>query len=502
MAKSYLDYIDEINSQALYDGLLLEGMFGNRIIPIFTTDSFYTFINSNQMLNFSKNSNIDYIRYKSNRNNKLPRMMGIPNPFAYENLCKDLMIYWNNIQMHFSNKTNNDKYKISQVHLRKMKGTKKLFDMNYNNFKTDDTLMDELKIGKKYVVKADISNCFPSIYTHSIPWALVGKENAKQYQKDSFWFNSIDSSCRAMKMKETHGILVGPHTSNIISEIILCDIDSKLKDYTYTRHIDDYTCYCEGEKEAEQFLEVLQKELSNYDLFLNNKKTEIIKMPNIINDDWNEQLKNFSFNFYEDQIKYNSLKSFFNLVDLFVFKTNNLSIIYYAWKIINKYNLSKNAKSLYLKLSRYYLYHFPYLYPFFEKYVIEKLSLSVDDIKDIVKENIFNMMEKSNYEGVSYCLYYVYKYGIDVDDVYDNNLNKLYEDSKNTNDCIVLLLAALCVQSNKNEYKKYKNYAREILNNDEMNKYWLFCYEILTQTDLKSDWKKAKKAGVSFVKQM
>ena len=66
-------------------------------------------------------------------------------------------------------KTNDDIYKISQIHLRKMKGTKKLFDMNYNNFKTDDTLMDELKIGKRYVVKADISNCFPSIYTHSIP---------------------------------------------------------------------------------------------------------------------------------------------------------------------------------------------------------------------------------------------------------------------------------------------------------------------------------------------
>ena len=46
--------------------------------------------------------------------------------------------------------------------------------MNYSNWKTDGTPEPDLLIGKKYIVKADISTCFPSIYTHSIPWALVG----------------------------------------------------------------------------------------------------------------------------------------------------------------------------------------------------------------------------------------------------------------------------------------------------------------------------------------
>ena len=33
---------------------------------------------------------------------------------------------------------------------------------------------------KKYIVKTDIENCFPSMYTHSLPWALVGKGIAKK----------------------------------------------------------------------------------------------------------------------------------------------------------------------------------------------------------------------------------------------------------------------------------------------------------------------------------
>lgn len=52
--------------------------------------------------------------------------------------------------------------------------------MSYSNWKTDGTPEPDLLIGKRYVVKADISTCFPSIYTHSIPWALAGKATAKK----------------------------------------------------------------------------------------------------------------------------------------------------------------------------------------------------------------------------------------------------------------------------------------------------------------------------------
>ena len=196
--------------------------------------------------------------------------------------------------------------------------------------------------------------------------------------------------------------------------------------------------------------------------------------------------------FYNDEIKYNSLKMFFNLVDLLVEQTNNISIVYYAWKIINDIKLTENSKKLFFKLARYYIYHFPYLFPFFEKQIIEKLQLSNEEIKLIVNENLSVLIEKKNYEGISYCLYYVYKYKIEISSL-SVTLDELYDFAVDSNDCIVLLIASLCVKNITKEYKKYKNFAREILKNDDISRYWLFCYEVLTQSDLKSEWKNMKK---------
>ena len=57
---------------------------------------------------------------------------------------------------------------------------------------TDEKLM----LGKRYYVKADISSCFPSIYTHTIQWAIVGKEKAKKCRDREEWVNKFDKLCR------------------------------------------------------------------------------------------------------------------------------------------------------------------------------------------------------------------------------------------------------------------------------------------------------------------
>ena len=38
----------------------------------------------------------------------------------------------------------------------------------------------------------------------------------------------IDKACQAVKNGETHGLLIGPHTSNLLSEIILTVVDKQL----------------------------------------------------------------------------------------------------------------------------------------------------------------------------------------------------------------------------------------------------------------------------------
>lgn len=63
-----------------------------------------------------------------------------------------------------------------------------------------------------------------------------------------------------MNNGDTKGLITGPHVSNLITEMILVRIDKELFDrgFRFQRHIDDYDCYVESEKQADKFLYVLQ----------------------------------------------------------------------------------------------------------------------------------------------------------------------------------------------------------------------------------------------------
>ena len=187
--------------------------------------------------------------------------------------------------------------------------------MNYKRYPMDVSPKSSLIIGKKYLVEADISNCFPSIYTHALSWALVGKSTAKKTQRDkTLWYNKLDFHTRNCTDGETHGILVGPHTSNLLSEIILTKIDSVLtKKWEYIRNIDDYSCYVHSYEEAQRFIVDLSKELRFYDLTLNHKKTKITEFPLPSESLWVHEIQMLFALLNKDQLlKYNDLVRYFD----------------------------------------------------------------------------------------------------------------------------------------------------------------------------------------------
>ena len=184
MEKKYSEYMDEITSNDLYEGLLGYGMFADKLPPIFTSVPFFEYCLKNNPQYLDKQWN-DYVHYSSMRNVNIPRSFGIPVPMKYQRLCSILRDHWDKLQQHFHQQTDNQTYRVSRIHLRKMFGKKELFEMNYKNWRTDgnpetELLFVEKQGASKYIVKADISTCFPSIYSHSLPWALVGKDRAKK----------------------------------------------------------------------------------------------------------------------------------------------------------------------------------------------------------------------------------------------------------------------------------------------------------------------------------
>lgn len=281
-ADNNLAYPDLENSEYVFEALLGYGMFMEKLPQCFVSEDLLEYVKKNGYANLCKNHY--YIEYQSTRNTNVPRQMAIPHPESYCCLCKCIKENWENINKHIGK----PKKTFSFCHVRKIKDKKHIFEMNYSG---EDKWLQEEKIldyslGCQYVVSADISTCFPSFYSHSIPWALESKEWGKKNRntakrkdkKTEQWKNELDKISRSMKDGETNGLLIGPHTSNIISEIILTKIDCELQKDNFEkviRNIDDYQFFAKDENEAKEFLKKLTAKLKEYELLLNPKKTQI-----------------------------------------------------------------------------------------------------------------------------------------------------------------------------------------------------------------------------------
>ena len=82
-----------------------------------------------------------------------------------------------------------------------------------------------------YVFDIDLSDCYGSIYTHSIAWAIHGKEFMKNYanrKNDKLLGNVIDCNIRWMRHNQTNGIPQGSTLMDFIAEIILGYADEEI----------------------------------------------------------------------------------------------------------------------------------------------------------------------------------------------------------------------------------------------------------------------------------
>jgi len=155
----------------------------------------------------------------------------------------------------------------------------------------------ELRSSDRFLLLADISRFYPSIYTHSIPWALHRKDVAKAKKSDNDLLgNKLDKLVRDCQDGQTLGIPIGPDTSLLIAEILLSKVDRQLakKHLTGIRYIDDYELSFNTEEEAVRAQTFLEDELLKFELHLNPAKSRILPLPQQIEDKWVSELKDFA----------------------------------------------------------------------------------------------------------------------------------------------------------------------------------------------------------------
>lgn len=150
-----------------------------------------------------------------------------------------------------------------------------------------------LRADKRFLARADVENCFASLYSHSIPWAATGFENAKKnMNRKDVWYNKLDKASMYTRRNETKGIPVGPGTSGVIAELVLGRVDKALRSsgFEFVRFVDDYTAYCPSEERARQFVVRCAEELSKYRLGLNRRKTGVHPLPQPMRPEWLHEL--------------------------------------------------------------------------------------------------------------------------------------------------------------------------------------------------------------------
>lgn len=141
-----------------------------------------------------------------------------------------------------------------------------------------------LSLEYEYLFHADIVDCYGSIYTHSIAWALHEKEKARKNINDQRLLgNIIDKKLREMQNGQTNGIPQGSVLMDFIAEIVLGYTDQKLSDklkdiskeeYKIIRYRDDYRVFVNNPETGKEIIKKLTNVLSEMGMRLNTEKTK------------------------------------------------------------------------------------------------------------------------------------------------------------------------------------------------------------------------------------
>lgn len=132
-----------------------------------------------------------------------------------------------------------------------------------------------------HILHTDVTDCYGSIYTHCIPWALHGMEESKRRKKDnSLLGNKIDIHIRAGRYGQTNGISQGSVLMDFIAEIVLGYVDESITQavdddsgFRILRYRDDYRIFANSDEKIEQILKLVSDHLRIVGMKLGVSKT-------------------------------------------------------------------------------------------------------------------------------------------------------------------------------------------------------------------------------------
>jgi len=132
-----------------------------------------------------------------------------------------------------------------------------------------------------HLLHTDVTDCYGSLYTHSIAWAIHGLNEAKANKgKNSLLGNKIDSHIQASRYGQTNGISQGSVLMDFVAEIVLGYVDELINselgdsaDIRILRYRDDYRIFSNSDERAEEVLKIVSDKLRTVGMKLGIAKT-------------------------------------------------------------------------------------------------------------------------------------------------------------------------------------------------------------------------------------
>lgn len=320
--------------------LLERGYFPKELPPPFTTQLFAAAAVDaagalDQALATGRQGHAELCIHNMVRSGGLRRHLGIPNPVPFARLCQFIAAEWSRLLPAAQRSPYSLTSPVVSPGPRAIVGKQGLGDRTAKRV--------ELRAHARCVLRCDVSRFYPSIYTHSLPWGIEGKDYVKQHwaanNLGAVWSNNLDKLARNQNDQQTVGIPIGPDPSLVLAECLLSAVDEDLAakhpSLKGIRFIDDYEFALRERGEAERVISDLQAILSRYELALNPSKTRIIDLPDTLEEPWASQLRVFVFRGAGIRGQLNDLIAYFDRAFSFSAADRHADVIKFAVARLN-----------------------------------------------------------------------------------------------------------------------------------------------------------------------
>lgn len=397
------------------------------------------------------------------------RMINIPNPLHQSMLCKTIADRWTEIDNIFKKSTISSSSPIPDPTKKRALVTKQNFG-DFKRRRLNDSF-DNL-----YEVRTDVSRFYGTIYTHSIPWLVHTKPIAKANRTDlTMLGNALDKDLRSLNSGQTVGIPIGPDTSLVIAEIITClmdkQIQSKLKNIKSFRFIDDYFLYSDSYADAENAFKFIQSLLTEYQLDINEEKTNISKAPFSFDSKWSIELGSFTFR-KTAKTQLTDVERFVSLSLMHSNENPKDSVLLFAIQVLKYLNLFDENWDTYESLILKFGITEPRTLPVVTEILASNFSrISKGKVKSIIEKIINTHLPKGHNYEVAWALWMCIEFKIKIK-------NKMAEKIFASNDYVSILIALDLKSRNLiNATVNTDNLLSELTEESLMNENWLFTYE-------------------------